>query len=279
MIENLEKLYKIYEKIDSTKMHKKFTNMRSLKLATILNKMFYYLEYAGVLISKKDIKNDNYYKYNIVITIGRNMMELFNVYEYFGESGISNDEYELRKLCADFHETISEEKIDAKLEEYNKEKFDQLTVLYPSCNFLRLIKLNSVYQNSSDKWKKTLLSSKKCYYFSRKVKKMNIMPQALESSLYNIFSNFIHSFEMGLGYDFRRSNSHMYSGYYQAILSVQIMILYSSIMLKNYISRRNFKKIMTKSDLKFIDSLITIEDIEKTLLEWKNKFDFNKFWT
>lgn len=278
MIEELEKLYEIYTKIDSTQIHKKFTNMRSMKLATILNRFFYYMEYSMVLIKQKDVTNFNYYRYNLVISIGRNAMELFNVYEYFGEYGISKEEYELRELCADFHEALNKEKIDQKLKEYNREKFNQMNRLVPASNYVRRIKNNAVFQSSNEKWQTSFLSSRKCYYFSRVNHKLNILPHSLESVLYNIFSNYVHSFELALGYDFGRNNNEMYSGFFQALLSIQVMKLYAAIILKDYISRRNLKKVVSKEDLMFLNSLITYENIEDTLVNWKNKYDINKFF-
>lgn len=268
----------IYKKIDATKTHKKLTNMKSMKLATILNKMFYYLEYADVLSKQEDIENFNYYKYNIIISIGRNVMELFNIYEYFGEYGISKEEYALRQLCADYHETLSIEKIDQGLKNYDALKFNQFTMYFPSCNYQDWIPCNKVYQNSDEKWQKAFLKARKCYYFARVSKKINLLPHALESILYNIFSNYIHSFEMTLGYDITRGNQYMYAGYYQAILSIQVMILYSATVLKDYIARRNMKALLTKEESKYLQSLLTYANIEKTLVQWKNKFDMNRIY-
>lgn len=278
MIEELEKLYSIYTKIDSTEMHKKYTNMKSMKLATILNRFFYYVEYSIVLIKQKDVTNFNYYRYNLVISIGRNIMELFNVYEYFGEYGITKEEYELRELCADLHETLNKERIDKKLKEYNKEKFNQMNHFIPVDNYKMHIENNMVFQKSNEKWQKNILDSRKCYYFSRVNHKLNILPHSLESVLYNIFSNYVHSFELALGYDFIRNNIEMYSGLFQAILTIQVMALYAAIMLKDYVARRNLKKVLTKEDLLFLNSFITYEPIENTLVNWRNKYDINKIF-
>lgn len=279
MNEVLNRLLKIYNQIDSTPIHQKYTNNKSMKLATILNRVFYYIEYTDVLIYEKDIKNFNYFRYNLILSIARNVMELFNVYEYFGEYEISKEEYELRELCADFHEVLNRERMDKKLLEYNPKKFNQMNILYPSSNFERRIKGNLVFKNSTKEWQKTLLSARKCYYFTRIKTKMNILPHALESVLYNLFSNYVHSFELGLGYDFNRGNYEMYSGYYQAILSIGVMKIYGAIILKDYIRRRNLKKEISNEDFVFLDTLIQYDTIENKLKEWKDKFDLNKLFT
>lgn len=264
---------KIYNQIDSTSIHQKFTNEKSMKLATILNRFFYYIEYVQFLIYHKNIKNFNYFRYNLIISIARNSMDLFNVYEYFGEHKISPEEYELRELCSNYHETLNREKMDQKLREYNKEKFNQFNIIFPSCNYENRIKENKIYLNSTEKWQQSLLSARKCYYFSRIQTKMNILPHAFESVLYNLFSNYVHSFELGLGYDFNRGNSSMFSGYDQALLAIEIMKLYGAILLKDYISRRHLKKYIEKDDLLFLDTLIQYDTIESKIKEWKDKFD------
>ena len=275
MNEIFTKFLKIYNQIDSTSIHQKFTNEKSMKLATIVNRFFYYIEYAQVLIEHKNIKNFNYFRYNLIISIARNSMNLFNVYEYFGEHKISLEEYELRELCSNYHEVLSREKMDQKLREYDLEKFNQSNILFPSCNYEYRIKRNKVYLKSTEKWQQSLLSARKCYYFSRIQTKMNILPHAFESILYNLFSNYVHSFELGLGYDFDRGNSSMFSGYYQALLAIEIIKLYGAILLKDYISRRHLKKYIKKEDLLFLDTCIEYSTIENKIKEWKDKFDRN----
>lgn len=278
MLDNLKRLNEIYLKIDKTEIHKKITTVRSIKLATIINRIFYYIEYTSVLALNKDIENFNYYKYNIILSITRNVMELFNAYEYYGEKGITKDEYNLRELCASLHETINEEDIDKKLKEYNPIKFNQFNFLYPASNYKNLIKSNRAYKESTNEWKSALLSGSKCYYQGRIRNRINILPKPLESAIYNMLSNYTHSYELALGYDVNRGNNGMYSGFYQAVIAIKILELYGAIILKDYISRRNLKKEVTKENIEFLKSLLTYEGIENTLLEWKNKYDFNRIY-
>lgn len=275
----LEKLLDIYNKIDETQIHKKWTSEKSIKLATIINRIFYYLEYSNVLIREENIHNFNYYRYNIVVSIGRNVMELFNIYEYFGEKGISMDEYQLRQECANYHQQLTKEQLDKRLKDYNEKKFNQMNSIVPASNYLRRIKSNLVYKNSDKKWQQSLVSARKCYYFARVENKLNILPAKLEPILYNMFSNYTHSFELALGFDFFRGNNEMYSGYYQAQLAIYIIELYSSIALKDYISRRNLKSKISKEDYNFLTSLISYKKIEDTLIKWKNKYDFNNLFS
>lgn len=127
-------------------------------------------------------------------------MDSANVYFYISERGISKEEVDFR--------------YNLQLINYNKNIKDIYKKLRFPMNCFRMkledmsfvieeIKKSSIYSTASNEEKSKILSGKQ--FYNRK--RVGIFSQDLESAIFNLLSNSIHSYYIGL------SNKNLYKGF------------------------------------------------------------------
>lgn len=188
-----------------------------------------------------------------VASLSRNLIEIHNVFNYMCERGISSDEFEFRFYLFSYHQHLSSEKIIATL---GIPKSTGYLAGYGLSYSQNMLLNNSIYISLSDGLKKEIQKGKKPFFFDRVQKRHSPISKEIESGIFNLLSNSVHSLPIGL---FNNSSypgdSHLDRSNL-AFIALETSILYFSSVALRYIKLRNkLSKILTSEDVFFIKEM------------------------
>ena len=131
-----------------------------------------------------------------------------------------------------------------------------------------ILNQNPLYNLLDEKLKKKIMKGEKPYLFERISKRKFPINKEYESGIYNLLSNSVHSFPLGLiNYSGGISEEFHLGMYHLVTLAVEVSIMYFASVIDSYIGLRRFSHLMNKDDLKFIKTMIN----NKNFYEWLNQ--------
>lgn len=135
------------------------------------------------------------------------------------------------------------------------------------------IKNSSIYLNASNNEKSMILSGKQ--FFKRK--RVGIFSQDLESAIFNMLSNSVHSFYIGLSNNSIKAPG-VFASYIDSlmlcIVSIETTLIYTANILNDYLLlRKQLNKKLTKEERDKIKRLMSTESLINYLNIQKNEFD------
>lgn len=204
--------------------------------------------------------------------IARSIIEINKVFNYLCEYGISKEEFDFREFLSALHHENTIRKIYEKLE--IKEICFEESFYKRAC--MLNIKNNTVYNNMSEKERIVILKAKKAYYYERVTKKYIVLSENIESGIYNMLSNSVHSYPYGLTNisikSINDSSINLFS------FSIEASILYLSNTVLNYMRlRKKLSKLVSKDDISFIQEMAKTIYLEQLIKEQKKKVKDNFF--
>ena len=240
--------------------------LRTLLLEKYVEKILLHNKSIINLFQEIDHDKQKYelFDVSLVASAARNIMETSNMYCYFSERKITQDEIEFRYYVSCLNEDKNKytilEKIGVKLTDswashlHRTSKFQHIQALEHNYFFLSL----------SDKEKERVLSGKNP---THKISSPGILPQNLESGIYNLLSNSVHSLMLGMN-SATLDSAHIFRGLFSPLwvleISIEICILYFSHILLDYLDiRKRLHKKISKAELQFLKEMHTITFIEE----------------
>ncbi|MFX3632886.1 MAG: hypothetical protein ACE3L7_05520 [Candidatus Pristimantibacillus sp.] len=242
------------------------SSMRSFFSETIYEKSL--LNANSIINLIPNLKMDNlkeaqkYLDISSIASLARNLIEIHNVYNYMCERGISDDEFDFRFYLFSYHQNFSSDRIISTL---GIPKSSGYLAGYGLLYSEGMLTNNNVFLYLSDGLKKEIIKGKKPFLFDRILKRYSPINKEIESGIYNLLSNSVHTLPIGL---FNNSaypgDSHLDRSNL-AFIALETSILFFSTILLEYVKRRNkLSKMLTSEDLLFINEM-TISD---NLLNW-----------
>ncbi|MBS6956128.1 MAG: hypothetical protein KH230_23195 [Enterocloster asparagiformis] len=274
-LEELKELYDIGKKVSLITENRRATTLRSAEAEKIVEKV---LLHCNSIIELFCIGLTDYTEldFALIASAARNIMDCGNVYFYISERGISEEEvnfrYNLQLLNYDKNIKDIFRKFGFPMDSF-KMRLNYFSFV------VKEIKDSSIYLNASNNEKSMILSGKQ--FFKRK--RVDIFSQDLESAIFNMLSNSVHSFYIGLS-----NNSIKTPGVFASfidplmlcIVSIETTLIYTANILNDYLLlRRQLSKKVTKEERDKIKRLRSIEYLIDYLDIQKNEFDKDIFNT
>lgn len=268
-LEELKELYDIGKKVSLITENKRATTLRTAEAEKIVEKA---LLHCKSIIKLFFIGLNDYTEldFALIASAARNIMDCGNVYFYISERGISEEEvnfrYNLQLLNYDKNIKDIFRKFGFSLDSFKMRLNDFGFVI-------KEIKNSSIYLKASNNEKSMILSGKQ--YFKRK--RIGIYSQDLESAVYNMLSNSVHSFYIGLSNNSIKTPG-VFASYIDSlmlcIVSIETALIYTANILNDYLLlRRQLSRKVTKEERDKIKRLMSTEYLNDYLDNQKSEFD------
>lgn len=268
-LEQLKDLYEIGKKVSLITENKRATTLRSAEAEKIVEKVLLHCN-SIIQLFCIGLKDYTELDFALIASAARNIMDCGNVYFYIAERGISEEEvnfrYNLQILNYDKNLKDIFRKFNFSMNSFKMRLND--------FSFIREeIKNSSIYLNASNNEKNMILSGKQ--FFKRK--RVGIFSQDLESAIFNMLSNSVHSFYIGLSNNSIKAPG-VFASYIDSlmlcIVSIETTLIYTANILNDYLLlRKQLNKKLTKEERDKIKRLMSTEYLINYLNIQKKEFD------
>lgn len=275
-IQELNSLYIISKKVSIIDIGPTAKALRTFQLEKIVEKILLH-DHSILVLFENGIENKNEMDISLIASAARNTMECTNIYFHIAERNLDPDEIQFRFLMMYINAIKNEldiyHKLNISLDNYRvglyKWSFD---------NSIEEIKNIKSFKKLSDKERQFVVSDRKPAF---KIKSPNIIQTELESALYNLLSNSVHSLFIGLGNNSLNPDI-FYSSYFDPILllnvAIQISIIYTSYVIKDYLElRKRLYRFLDENEKQVIKELKSTNRLVSYLDSIKKDFDSASF--
>lgn len=267
-LDELKTLYDIGKKVSLITDNKRATTLRSAEAEKIVEKVLLHCN-SIIKLFYMGLNDYSELDFALIASAARNIMECGNVYFYISERGISEEEvnfrYNLQLLNYDKNVKDIFKKFGFPMDSF-KMKLNDFGFI------IKEIKNSSIYLNANNDEKSMILSGKQ--FFKRK--RVSIFDQDLESAIFNLLSNSVHSFYIGLSNNSIRTPG-VFASYIDSlmlcIISIETSLVYTANILNDYLLlRRQLSKNVTKEERDKIRELMSTEYLVNYVNYQKNEF-------
>lgn len=267
-LDELKTLYDIGKKVSLITDNKRATTLRSAEAEKIVEKVLLHCN-SIIKLFYMGLNDYSELDFALIASAARNIMECGNVYFYISERGISEEEvnfrYNLQLLNYDKNVKDIFKKFGFPMDSF-KMKLNDFGFI------IKEIKNSSIYLNANHDEKSMILSGKQ--FFKRK--RVSIFDQDLESAIFNLLSNSVHSFYIGLSNNSIRTPG-VFASYIDSlmlcIISIETSLVYTANILNDYLLlRRQLSKNVTKEERDKIRELMSTEYLVNYVNYQKNEF-------
>lgn len=267
-LDELKTLYDIGKKVSLITDNKRATTLRSAEAEKIVEKVLLHCN-SIIKLFYMGLNDYSELDFALIASAARNIMECGNVYFYISERGISEEEvnfrYNLQLLNYDKNVKDIFRKFGFPMDSF-KMKLNDFGFI------IKEIKNSSIYLNANHDEKSMILSGKQ--FFKRK--RVSIFDQDLESAIFNLLSNSVHSFYIGLSNNSIRTPG-VFASYIDSlmlcIISIETSLVYTANILNDYLLlRRQLSKNVTKEERDKIRELMSTEYLVNYVNYQKNEF-------
>ena len=266
--DKLEDLYNIGKKVSLILSDIHPTTLRAAQAEKISEKV---LLHCNSIIKLFDMAREDYSELDIALiaSAARNIMDSGNVYFYVTERGISEEEVQFRYnlQIMNYEKNVKDifRKLKFPMDSYKMQLLDHDFVI-------KEIKETSIYSEADENEKKRILSGKP--FFRRK--STGIFSLETESAIFNILSNSIHSFYIGLSNN-SINRSLVFNSYIDpvmlCIISVETAMIYTANILYDYLQlRKQLGRTLAREEREQIKALRSTEFLEAYLKEQRDRF-------
>lgn len=266
--DKLEDLYNIGKKVSLILSDVCPTTLRAAQAEKISEKV---LLHCNSIIKLFDMAQEDYSELDIALiaSAARNIMDSGNVYFYVTERGISEEEVQFRYnlQIVNYEKNVKDifRKLKFLMDSYKMRLLDHDFVI-------KEIKETSIYSEADENEKKRILSGKP--FFRRK--STGIFSLETESAIFNILSNSIHSFYIGLSNN-SINRSLVFNSYIDpvmlCIISVETAMIYTANILYDYLQlRKQLGRTLAREEREQIKALRSTEFLEAYLKEQRDRF-------
>lgn len=253
----LKQLYNAGKKVSIINTGITISSIRSTHLEKIVEKT---LLHCKSIISLVEGSRKNHKELDVALaaSAARNIIDCTNLYFYLAERKISPEQMNLRFDAMYINQVENEtdicKKLDYKMGDYKS------TLTMSAINRCKneIMGMPS-FICLSDKEKARVLSGKILF------RENNIIGKRIESALYNLFSNSIHSLYIGLGNN-SLTNSCLYNTFFSTDIllafTLYISIIYTANILLDYLNlRKRLYKLLSKDEKMLIKRLKSPEKL------------------
>lgn len=236
----LKNISSIGYKISPVGCNVRATTLRTLILEKYIEKIILHIRsivsmFDEVCYSKKKLETLDI---SLIASASRNIMETVNMYCYFSERKMTFDEIEFRYYVTFLNGDRNKRSILDKLGIELPDSFASHIHKTSKFQYIQVLERNPYFHKLSNKEKELIFSGKNS---THKISSPNILPKKLESGIYNLLSNSVHSLTVGMN-SVSFEDVHIFRGLFkpQCVLeiSIEVCILYASHVFLDYLDIR-----------------------------------------
>ncbi|WP_042201256.1 hypothetical protein [Paenibacillus camerounensis] len=257
--EDLVKLIELCKRISDSESYLKPSTQRTKYAEIIFEKLVLYsISFFKLWPKKDDEKSELYLDSATFASIARNIIETHNILQYVCERNISQEEFNYRVKLMKYHNITDYFKIINRFgfseQGYIIQMYDCVFRIPATEDLLE----DSIYLSLSEGLQKEIIKGKIPYHWAKMVNKKSPLDRNIESGVYNILSNSIHSFPLGLSNSSTKSIGFGHFDWKSLLfITLEVVIMYLSSAIRIYLMTR--PKLATRlsvEEKKFIKMMI-----------------------
>lgn len=257
----LQTLYSFSKKISMINSAKRATTERTILLEKLLEKILLHdhsiLLLLGVIpehIQELDV--------SLIASAARNIMETANLYFHLSQKGLDREDLDLRVDTMVLNEIYNEIDITGKFG-FSPDSFHaQIKRWFYKSAAERFQKYPHFTQLPPNEQAQIVSGWKPAF----KMESPHILQERMESAVYNLLSNSVHSLPLGLS-----SNSvnrfPLFQNFFRAeellVIAIHVSCLYTAHVVKNYLNlRKHLSALLSLEEKKILISDLSAADLE-----------------
>ncbi len=257
----LKKLYSIALKISPIEKRYRFSSTRTEFAQQAFEKALLIIHSYIRLIPDFDKKELHEYDFSTLASLSRTLVELNHVYNYICRDKIDKDELEFRIYLMGLHSCHEEDNV---LQDLGfSQDFIEGAISYTRFIYDWFLKENKYFKNLNKEVQNQLLRGKNAFYRGSSIKNHYEVDKRIESALYKLFSNNIHSFRLGI----QPQNLHNIGDPLNLMslffLSTESGIIYFSSILRSYMALRwKVCRRISKAEKQFVKDCTNMDHLK-----------------
>lgn len=266
-VKELSYIYEVGMKIINAGREVEYPKKRSESLQTIIAKALQHCRSIIVLI--KDREETDQIDFALIASAARNTMDLGRIYFYLSERGLSKEESNFRWNLQLFNYVHNMKKIMEKLG-ISWDDYDEKMFGFPKW-VINELEGSDLFQNATKQDRKKIKSGEPVFNKDH----IGLLSEERESLTYNILSNSIHGYYIGLS-NYNLSPEYRYNSPVSFIMlffiSLEITIIYLSNMLYDHLLlRRQLFSSITINEREELKSLKSPDLLNSFYDFWKKE--------
>ena len=257
----LRTLYAFSKKISVIHAVKHATTQRAILLEKLLEKILLH-DHSILLLVSIVSEQIQELDVSLVASAARNIMETANLYFHMSQRGIGLDNIEFRVEAMVLNEIYNEIDITKKFgfsQECFHAQINQWFLKDAKERFQKLSPFTQLTQNEQTQ----VLSGRKATF---KMESPHILQEQMESAIYNLLSNSVHSLPLGLSSSSVNRNP-LFNNFFRAeqllVIAVQVSCIYTAHVVKDYLNlRKRLYSLLSSEEKKVLISYMSTTDLE-----------------
>lgn len=256
----LETLYSFSKKVSIINSVKNATTQRTMLLEKILEKILLH-DHSILLLLSVIPERTTELDVSLIASAARNIMETTNLYFYLSQRGIAPSDMEFRVEIMVLNELYNEIDITKKFGFLQDCEHAQINNWYYKSALQRFQKFPQ-FLNLSETEKVQALSGRKPTFQKKSPK---ILHEQVESAIYNLLSNSLHSLPLGLSNN-SINRTPFFNNFFRAeqllAISLQVSYIYTAHVVKDYLNlRKHLSSLLTQEEKKALKAYLSTTDL------------------
>lgn len=275
-LSKLQTLYSFSKKISIIDSAKRASTQRTVTLEKMVEKILLHDHSILLLLSVVPEKIQEL-DVSLIASAARNIMETANIYFYISQRGIDIDTIEFRVDTMILNEIYNEIDITKKLGFSQDCVHAQINHFYYNSAPKRFQKFSQFVQLSTNEQAQVLSGRKSTF----QMKSPHILQEQMESAIYNLLSNSVHSLPLGLSNN-SMNRALFFSNFFHAerllVIALQVGYIYTAHVVKDYLNlRKSLYSLLTPEEKKTLNSYMSIADLENYIHTLRAEYEKNPF--
>ena len=275
-LSRLQTLYSFSKKISIIDSAKRASTQRTIALEKMLEKILLHDHSILVLLSVVPEQIQEF-DVSLIASAARNIMETANIYFHISQRGIDTDTIKFRVETMALNEIYNEIDITKKLGFSQDCVHAQINHFYYNSAPDRFQKFPQFTQLSTNEQAHVLSGRKSTFQMISP----HILPEQMESAIYNLLSNSIHSLPLGLSNN-SINHSSLFSSFFHEerllVIALQVGYIYTAHVVKDYLNlRKPLYSLLTPEEKKALNSYVSIGDLENYIHTLRAEYEKNPF--
>ena len=275
-LSRLQTLYSFSKKISIIDSTNRASTQRTMTLEKMLEKILLH-DHSILLLLSVVPEQIQELDVSLIASAARNIMETANIYFHISQRGIDTDTIEFRVGTMILNEVYNEIDITKKLGFSQDCVHAQINHFYYNSAPERFQKLPQFTQLSTNE-QAHILSGRKSTF---QMKSPHILPEQMESAIYNLLSNSVHSLPLGLGNNSINRTSFFRNFFHTErllVVALQVGYIYTAHVVKDYLNlRKPLYSLLTPEEKKTLNSYMSIADLENYIHILRAEYEKNPF--
>lgn len=275
-LEQLQNLYAFSKKVSIIDSARRAGALRTMILEKILEKILLH-DHSILLLMDVIPKQPRELDISLIAGATRNIMESANLYFHMSQRGLDKDDIELRADILGLNGIFNEMDITKKLGfspncfhgQINQWFYEGARERYKNFSFFAQLSENEQTQ---------IVSGRKAAF---KMQSPRILPENMESAVYNLLSNSVHGLSLGLS-----SNSVNQTLYFnnffdtKRLLMISLMVsrIYTAHVVKDYLNlRKRFYSLLTAEEKTNLKAYMSDTDLREYINDLRVVYEKDPF--